>query len=384
MSLLRSWLRRRNDTWGEGDVVEMSCCWLLLFVGPELLLWRDGRMSVVGEMLLLLLMRREESMVLFSWIISSMMGLGSGNTSGAGVIISGVGVGMLGRGVEASLGLARLWKIASISSSVSLALAKWRRARRESERNTKMTKFAIFDSFPSKKWRVNDLRSQSSGQSKLVGEKSLLLLPVVTESIPTFVLLWLSLSSFSFFPFPLSLEVSLLLQFPSALFFNPLPCPLHVGLPLPLLSPLLKPPLVLSLSLDSSSFFPLLFLSFFFAHLTPRHFVGSKKFSSVKKMMKKTDQSSWGFSQEWHLLSFPGVFSGFPFVSTTEHFRKSSFFPVSLFPPSCFSLLFFASFLSSSEAFPHFFTPIRIWSVGHLAGVFCGLSLTKNFLIMRN
>ena len=283
MSLLRSWLRRRNDTWGEGDVVEMSCCWLLLFVGPELLLWRDGRM------LLLLLMRREESMVLFCWIISSMMGLGSGNTSGAGVIISGVGVGMLGRGVEASLGLARLWKIASISSSVSLALAKWRRARRESERNTKMTKFAIFDSFPSKKWRVNDLRSQSSGQSKLVGEKSLLLLPVVTESIPTFVLLWLSLSSFSFFPFSLSLEVSLLLQFPSALFFNPLPCPLHVGLPLPLLSPLLKPPLVLSLSLDSSSFFPLLFLSFFFAHLTPRHFVGSKKFSSVKK----NDEKNW-------------------------------------------------------------------------------------------
>ena len=76
-------------------------------------------MSVVVEMLLLLLLRREESMVLFS----SMMGLGSGNTSGAGVIISGVGVGMLGGGVEASLGLPRLWKMASISSSVSFALA---------------------------------------------------------------------------------------------------------------------------------------------------------------------------------------------------------------------------------------------------------------------
>ena len=87
-------------------------------------------------------------MVLF---FSSMIRLGSGSTSEAGVIISGVGVGMLGRGVEASLGLARFWKMASISSSVSLALAKSRRVKREIERNTKMTKFAIFDSFPSKK-----------------------------------------------------------------------------------------------------------------------------------------------------------------------------------------------------------------------------------------
>ena len=156
MSLLRSSLRRMNDTGGEGDVVEMSCCWCLLLLGPKLLFWRDGRMLLL--LFMRRLMRREVSMVLFfSSIISSMIRLGSGSTSEAGVIISGVGVGMLGRWVETSLGLERFWKMASISSS-SLALAKSRRWRKESERTRKMTKFVIFDSSPSKKWRVNEWR----------------------------------------------------------------------------------------------------------------------------------------------------------------------------------------------------------------------------------